>query len=212
MITDRFIDKVPVSALTFEQRRKYITPDESVSILVQGYHKGFECSQISNFSIEAQGDTLRPDISFIYPERIDDCPVSGDEGMDSLLTVSFEDWDTATLPRWIYLANSGDSVTDWASLVNATKGLLDTILVDSTRAVWTDSSVNYLPEFWPIYCKDSVSYVFYCISADSLYFRMETARREEDSCDHRNLYYKTETEYFHKVRPDSVRGCAVIFE
>jgi hypothetical protein len=209
VISQRGQEEVPVSALKLVPERKYVSQTVSVPIMIVEYNLGFTCSQINEFGIAANGDTLLPDIQVTFPGEIDDCPKMV-QNRDSLVYYSFEEW--SGLPTRIYLKNSGDSITDSSVLTSLEHR--DTNLIYNL-----DSSLDtglafaeLLKDSISISRCDSVSYGYYCLSADSagrktVWIWLETVSGWEDlNCD--SLYtYEIEENFFHRVLIDSLPEC-----
>jgi hypothetical protein len=209
LIKDREYDNVPVQALKFIPKRKFVSNNNTVPLLVESYNPGYICSQINHFEIRNTGDTLWPDISAELPHAIDDCPMVGEKGLDSVLHFSFEDW--SGLPKDVFLRNSGDEITDQALLVSLAhrRDSLE-IGIDSALARDTSmSSLELIPEL-EMPCEDSLSYAYFCLSAerDTLFlWRNVVSEWNNAACESSVYPYVPEPEFFHEIQRDSVTGC-----
>jgi len=213
ILTNRNMSIVPVASLHPVPHRKFITISDSTELLVENYNIGYDCSDITNFSLDLSGDTLRPYISVTFPNNLEDCAVVID-GLDSILSFVFNDIIISNSPKRLFFGGTGNSVSDSSILVlqkhhwlyPSTIFSFDSGTIDSGYNFYLDSNITI-----EVPCGDSISFGYYCTSTggrDSLYLKlMTTWGWLHDSCDTTYPMPEIDRVFIEEIKPDTV-GCS----
>jgi hypothetical protein len=201
----------PWKSIRFLPKRKFLTADSAVPVLLEGLNKGFTCSKVECINIQILADTIRPSVTVRLPAKIDACPLVPEKGLDTIIKLDLNRWNS--LPRMIFL-KSVTGKTDSLWLTGKPPYLIDSALALDNGLDSAAISDSLIPDSLELNCGNTISFAFYCISKDpdSLFYR---ASVQEDldtaTCDTLELK-RVEKQYWHRLVQDTSTTCRQILE